>query len=134
MEDLLDKGEVFKGIIRINKRNNQDAYVTVKGMQDDIYIAGSKNRNRALEGDVVVVALLKGDELKIEQDRRNDKKDQRKLDDLDRLKKCQLPGHVVTEESLMLDDIDNDADTPLAESELRGIISLSLQLFQYSKT
>ncbi len=110
----MTKGKVFKGVIRINKRNHQDAYVTIKGMPDDIYIAGSKNRNRALEGDVVAVVLLEGLELAMEQSRRNDKQDQRKLDDLDRLKKCQLPGHLVSEESLMLND-DDDVDTPLTE-------------------
>eukprot|EP01119_Soliformovum_irregulare_P004628 TRINITY_DN1568_c0_g2_i2.p1 TRINITY_DN1568_c0_g2~~TRINITY_DN1568_c0_g2_i2.p1 ORF type:complete len:1119 (+),score=333.19 TRINITY_DN1568_c0_g2_i2:22-3357(+) len=48
---------LFQGKIRINARNRQDAYVTVDGLERDIYIDGSTNRNRALEGDTVVVRL-----------------------------------------------------------------------------
>uniref|UniRef100_A0A1D1YDW5 DIS3-like exonuclease 2 n=1 Tax=Anthurium amnicola TaxID=1678845 RepID=A0A1D1YDW5_9ARAE len=55
---LLKSGELVSGVLRINKRNRSDAYVTTESLDADIYICGSKDRNRALEGDVVAVELL----------------------------------------------------------------------------
>nr|CAG8543290.1 12896_t:CDS:10 [Entrophospora candida] len=51
-------GELVYGVLRINKRNRSDAYVTTETLDTDIYICGSKDRNRALEGDIVAVQLL----------------------------------------------------------------------------
>ncbi|CAB4386260.1 RNB-domain-containing protein [Rhizophagus irregularis] len=55
---LLKNGDLVSGVLRINKRNRSDAYVTTESLDADIYICGSKDRNRALEGDVVAVELL----------------------------------------------------------------------------
>ncbi|KAG9299130.1 hypothetical protein G9A89_020443 [Geosiphon pyriformis] len=55
---LLKMGQLVSGVLRINKRNRSDAYVTTESLDADIYICGSKDRNRALEGDVVAVELL----------------------------------------------------------------------------
>ncbi|KAF9579141.1 hypothetical protein BGW38_004730, partial [Lunasporangiospora selenospora] len=53
------KDRYVQGILRINKRNRSDAYVTVDSLPDgDVYICGSKDRNRALEGDVVGIELI----------------------------------------------------------------------------
>jgi exoribonuclease R len=50
--------------LRINKKNRQDGYVRREGGdENDIFIPGIKNQNRALEGDVVVVKLLIGEDL-----------------------------------------------------------------------
>lgn len=54
-EGLLNK-TLFQGAIRINPHNRSDAYVTA-GLERDIYIPGLKARNRAFEGDIVVVQL-----------------------------------------------------------------------------
>src|ERR1044072_841934 len=50
---LLKQCQLVSGVLRINKRNRSDAYVTTESLDADIYICGSKDRNRALEGDVV---------------------------------------------------------------------------------
>ena len=42
----------------MNKRNRSDAWVTTEVLDQDIFISGSKDRNRALEGDLVAVELL----------------------------------------------------------------------------
>ena len=55
---LLAEGKLVVGVLRINKRNRSDAYVTTEVLDSDIFISGSKDRNRALEGDVVAVELL----------------------------------------------------------------------------
>lgn len=75
---LVAAGKVVIGILRVNKRNRSDAYVATDGLESDIYIcgmssfetsrvgvvpdqfcfAGSKDRNRALEGDLVAIELL----------------------------------------------------------------------------
>ncbi|KAG0359209.1 hypothetical protein BG005_001225 [Podila minutissima] len=53
------KNKYVQGVLRINKRNRSDAYVTVDSLPEgDVYICGSKDRNRALEGDVVGIELF----------------------------------------------------------------------------
>ncbi|CAG8799641.1 23194_t:CDS:2, partial [Racocetra persica] len=58
---LLKSCQLVSGVLRINKRNRSDAYVATESLDADIYICGSKDRNRALEGDVVAVELLDPD-------------------------------------------------------------------------
>lgn len=62
---LLSNGQLVSGILRVNKKNRSDAYVTTQdGLLDaDIFICGSKDRNRALEGDLVAIELLDVDEV-----------------------------------------------------------------------
>ncbi|CAH2447966.1 Translational repressor [Komagataella phaffii CBS 7435] len=64
LPDLLNEGRLVAGILRVNKKNRSDAYVSTDGLLDaDIFICGSKDRNRALEGDLVAVELLAVDEV-----------------------------------------------------------------------
>lgn len=60
---LLAAGKLVVGILRVNKRNRSDAYVSTEVLDADIYICGSKDRNRALEGDIVAVELLDVDDV-----------------------------------------------------------------------
>lgn len=60
---LLNDGQLVAGILRVNKKNRSDAYVTTNDLDADIFICGSKDRNRALEGDYVAVELLDVDEV-----------------------------------------------------------------------
>jgi protein SSD1 len=62
---LLSNGQLVSGILRVNKKNRSDAYVSTQdGLLDaDIFICGSKDRNRALEGDLVAIELLDVDEV-----------------------------------------------------------------------
>ena len=60
---LLSAGKLVVGILRVNKKNRSDAYVATDVLEADIYICGSKDRNRALEGDIVAVELLDVDEV-----------------------------------------------------------------------
>ncbi|GAA5956196.1 hypothetical protein JCM3765_005486 [Sporobolomyces pararoseus] len=60
---LLAAGKLVIGTLRVNKRNRSDAYVATDVLDSDIYICGSKDRNRALEGDIVAVELLDVDEV-----------------------------------------------------------------------
>ncbi|KAI9272989.1 hypothetical protein BDA99DRAFT_432796, partial [Phascolomyces articulosus] len=54
----VEEGKLIRGNLRINKRNRSDAYVTSDSLDHDIFIFGQRDRNRALEGDVVAVRLL----------------------------------------------------------------------------
>ncbi len=64
LPDLIKEGKLVTGILRVNKKNRSDAYVSTDGLLDsDIFICGSKDRNRALEGDLVAVELLVVDEV-----------------------------------------------------------------------
>lgn len=60
---LLAAGKLVMGTLRVNKRNRSDAYISTDVLDADVYVCGSKDRNRALEGDVVVVELLEVDEV-----------------------------------------------------------------------
>jgi protein SSD1 len=63
LPELLNNGQLVSGILRVNKKNRSDAYVTTTILDADIFICGSKDRNRALEGDLVAVELLDVDEV-----------------------------------------------------------------------
>ncbi|OBZ65966.1 hypothetical protein A0H81_14208 [Grifola frondosa] len=82
---LLVAGKLVMGILRVNKRNRSDAYVATEVLDADIYICGSKNRNRALEGDIVAVELLDVDEVwgtEKEKEEKKRKKDENSVYDL----------------------------------------------------
>jgi protein SSD1 len=88
LPELINEGKLVTGILRVNKKNRSDAYVSTDGLLDaDIFICGSKDRNRALEGDLVAVELLVVDEVwtskreKEEKKRRKDTKSNADLHD-----------------------------------------------------
>lgn len=60
---LFRSRQLSRGALRVNKRNRSDAYVYCDDLDDDIYICGSRDRNRALEGDVVAVRLVDVDKV-----------------------------------------------------------------------
>ncbi|KAI9269424.1 hypothetical protein EDC94DRAFT_598818 [Helicostylum pulchrum] len=60
---LFRSRQLSRGALRVNKRNRSDAYVYCEDLDDDIYICGSRDRNRALEGDVVAVRLVDVDKV-----------------------------------------------------------------------
>lgn len=82
---LLADGYLVQGTLRVNRKNRSDAYVSTDVLDADIFICGSKDRNRALEGDVVAIELLDVDEVwdakreKEEKKRRRDTSDDTKL-------------------------------------------------------
>ncbi|CEJ80867.1 Putative Cell wall biogenesis protein phosphatase [[Torrubiella] hemipterigena] len=80
---LLGDGQLVSGILRVNKKNRSDAYVTtVDGLLDaDIFICGSKDRNRALEGDLVAVELLDVDEVWSQKREKEEKKKRKDITD-----------------------------------------------------
>ncbi|KAF1996835.1 cell wall biogenesis protein phosphatase Ssd1 [Amniculicola lignicola CBS 123094] len=71
---LLSDGQLVAGILRVNKKNRSDAYVTTTDLDADIFICGSKDRNRALEGDLVAVELLDVDEVWSQKREKEEKK------------------------------------------------------------
>ncbi|KAK0553936.1 Translational repressor, partial [Tilletia horrida] len=71
---LLAAGKLVVGMLRINKRNRSDAYVSTEVLDSDIFISGSKDRNRALEGDLVAVELLDPNEVWSIKKEKEDKK------------------------------------------------------------
>lgn len=77
--ELIQEGRLVAGILRVNKKNRSDAWVSTEGVLDaDVYICGSKDRNRALEGDLVAVELLVVDDVwdsKKEKEEKKRKKD-----------------------------------------------------------
>lgn len=80
---LLGDGQLVSGILRVNKKNRSDAYVTTQdGLLDaDIFICGSKDRNRALEGDLVAIELLDVDEVWGQKREKEEKKKRKDIND-----------------------------------------------------
>ncbi|KAI1342143.1 hypothetical protein F5Y15DRAFT_333295 [Xylariaceae sp. FL0016] len=80
---LLGDGQLVSGILRVNKKNRSDAYVsTSDGLLDaDIFICGSKDRNRALEGDLVAIELLDVDEVWSQKREKEEKKKRKDITD-----------------------------------------------------
>ncbi|KAH9843419.1 RNB protein [Teratosphaeria destructans] len=78
---LLADGQLVAGILRVNKKNRSDAYVTTTDLDADIFICGSKDRNRALEGDLVAVELLDVDEVWGQKREKEEKKKRKEITD-----------------------------------------------------
>ena len=78
---LLADGQLVAGILRVNKKNRSDAYVTTADLDADIFICGSKDRNRALEGDMVAVELLDVDEVWGQKREKEEKKKRKDVTD-----------------------------------------------------
>nr|CAG4642432.1 EOG090X047D [Evadne anonyx] len=57
----LANGTLIEGVLRINPKNYREAFITSPDGSADIIIEGLLNRNKALNGDVVVVTLLTSD-------------------------------------------------------------------------
>ncbi|RCH95264.1 hypothetical protein CU097_008127 [Rhizopus azygosporus] len=72
---LFRSRQLVRGILRVNKRNRSDAYVSCDELDgSDIYICGSRGRNRALEGDVVAVRLVNVEKVLREKQEKEDAK------------------------------------------------------------
>ncbi|KAI7875184.1 RNB-domain-containing protein [Lichtheimia hyalospora FSU 10163] len=63
MQQEIQNGTLVRGIIRISKAHTSEAYVVPDTLDHDIFILGRRQRNRALEGDVVAVRLLDVDKI-----------------------------------------------------------------------
>lgn len=82
LPELIALGKLVIGTLRVNKKNRSDAYVSTDGLLDaDIFISGSKDRNRALEGDLVAVELLVVDEVWNSRKEKEEKKRQKSFND-----------------------------------------------------
>ena len=78
---LVSDGQLVTGILRVNKKNRSDAYVTTTDLDADIFICGSKDRNRALEGDYVAIELLDVDEVWNQKREKEEKKKRKDITD-----------------------------------------------------
>lgn len=104
---LFSEGRIVTGTLRVNKKNRSDAYVTSDLLDADIFICGSKDRNRALEGDLVAVELLVVDEVWEAKKEKEEKK--RRKDNISTKSNAA---------SVLSDDIHNDAtSTSNADSD-----------------
>ncbi|CAH8313023.1 unnamed protein product [Eruca vesicaria subsp. sativa] len=57
VNEALEKGEVYKALIRVNAHNRSEAYCKIDGVPTDILINGNVGQNRAVEGDIVAIKL-----------------------------------------------------------------------------
>ncbi|KAJ3180051.1 hypothetical protein HDU87_002274 [Geranomyces variabilis] len=104
----LQAGTLHQGSLRINKRNRSDAYVTLVNQttDNDIYLCGVKARNRALEGDIVVLRILEGEELQREMSFENGRQQKKQAANDERQAKCDVIEH----------DVDLDSESCVEET------------------
>lgn len=75
MVEGLKNNTLIEGIIRINPKQFQHAYISNDDRDEqDVFIDGLKNRNRALEGDIVVVQLIESDSEEIQENPNTEQK------------------------------------------------------------
>lgn len=70
----LKSNSLVSGLLRVNKRNRSDAYVFCEDINADIYICGSRDRNRALEGDHVAIRFMEVDQVMLEKHEKEEAK------------------------------------------------------------
>jgi protein SSD1 len=70
----LKSNQLVSGLLRVNKRNRSDAYVFCEEHNADIYICGSRDRNRALEGDHVAIKLIEVEQVMLEKHEKEEAK------------------------------------------------------------
>lgn len=58
VESGLSERRFVKGVIRNSKKRRSNAYITVEGFERDFLIIGSRDQNRALNGDTVIIEYL----------------------------------------------------------------------------
>uniref|UniRef100_A0A8C7HX10 DIS3-like exonuclease 2 n=1 Tax=Oncorhynchus kisutch TaxID=8019 RepID=A0A8C7HX10_ONCKI len=61
----LKRGELIQGSIRINPKKYHEAFIAAPDGKRDIFLDGTAARNRALNGDVVVVQVLPQEQWKV---------------------------------------------------------------------
>ncbi|CEJ00808.1 hypothetical protein RMCBS344292_14855 [Rhizopus microsporus] len=111
VEDGLNDGTLYQGEMRLS-RNRQDAYVKCDNLDADIYIGRSRDRNRALQGDLVAVRMLDVDGIwKLRKVREAERAEKRKLHnnstDVAQDTEDQPDSDMTTQNE---DEIDNDED------------------------
>lgn len=57
VKDALEKGNAFRSTFRVNAHNRLEAYSSITGVPVDVLINGIEAQNRAIDGDVVAIAL-----------------------------------------------------------------------------
>ncbi|KNE54823.1 VacB and RNase II family 3'-5' exoribonuclease [Allomyces macrogynus ATCC 38327] len=77
LEEGLTSGKYLRGTLRINKRMRSDAYVIIDGTGDDgddedVFVYGDEARNRALEGDTVIIEIVDATEIMANKNKRMD--------------------------------------------------------------
>ena len=112
---LLSDGQLVSGILRVNKKNRSDAYVTSTDLDADIFICGSKDRNRALEGDYVAIELLDVDEVWGQKREKEEKKKRKDITD------TRTGGSSTTNEKPSRSDTAADGDSGQAGANEGGL-------------
>lgn len=119
VEEGLESKTLFQGTLRINKRNRSESYVTVLGRDEDIFIQGVVARNRALNGDIVVLELLVGAEHDKEIEKLKQNRREKSDKEQERLKKVSI---VEEQEDILIEDImENEVDEELEDSGITNI-------------
>ncbi|KAI8815729.1 uncharacterized protein EV422DRAFT_488300, partial [Fimicolochytrium jonesii] len=122
----LKEGTLHKGSLRINRRNRFDAYVSLdptptSSITQDIYICGTRNRNRALDGDTVVVRLLDGEQLEKERAEEASRRDRKRRDDKERQARCDVRAEGEEEATEVETEVEVEESEP-AENRIFGKI------------
>ena len=78
--EMVSSGLLVTGVLRVDRKNRSHAYVSTPALDADVFIEGSRDRNRALDGDVVAVELLDVDDVWAQRKEKEERKRLRELD------------------------------------------------------
>uniref|UniRef100_U3BGP9 DIS3-like exonuclease 2 n=1 Tax=Callithrix jacchus TaxID=9483 RepID=U3BGP9_CALJA len=110
----LKRGTLIQGILRINPKKFHEAFIPSPDGDRDIFIDGVVARNRALNGDLVVVKLLPEEQWKVVKPENNDKETEGTYEsDLPE----ELCGHHLPQQSLKSC---NDSPDVIIEAQFDG--------------
>ena len=70
---------LFSGILRVDAQDSSEAYVECEKLDASVYIFGSRNRNRALDGDQVAIELVDVNTMLYEQSSKKQARSTRRL-------------------------------------------------------
>jgi len=102
-------GSLKQGVLRINANRRTDAYTTVEGFDEDVFIDGFRNQNRAFDGDTVAVLILPKDLWKRVEEKEDGEETHSSDDDEETLDE--------TDEDVHIDEHGFDDEDKLAEEE-----------------
>ena len=58
IDEKLKEGKYFKGMIRMNPKFRNRAYVSIEELRIDVLVEGYKLMNRAMDGDTVLIEMM----------------------------------------------------------------------------
>jgi protein SSD1 len=104
LEEGIENGRIRLGVLRISKRNRSDGYIRMGDDEEDWFVPGMVNMNRALDGDLVYAVKMDGDQLEKELSRIENRKKLKSLENRKRQEKVAMSDLAPVDDELFGED------------------------------